>query len=107
MDDTKQEELEKTCKRICNVRARMVAIRMVLVLDTADTIAARRYIKGCKSPRVCCICVGILGSTYLKDLPVSFRRQPATGLEYLPDDKPDGFVAWCSWYDYDKIHRMA
>ena len=33
MDDTKREELEKACKKIHKVRARMAAVRMVRVLD--------------------------------------------------------------------------
>ena len=33
MDDIKREELEKTCKKIHKVRARIVAVRMVRVLN--------------------------------------------------------------------------
>ena len=33
MDDIKREELEKACKKIHRVRARMVAVRMVRVLN--------------------------------------------------------------------------
>ena len=33
MDDIKREELEKACKKIYKVRARMVAIRMVRVFN--------------------------------------------------------------------------
>ena len=33
MDDTKREELEKACKKIHKVRTRMVAVRMVRVLN--------------------------------------------------------------------------
>ena len=33
MNDIKREELEKTCKKIHKVRIRMVAVRMVRVLD--------------------------------------------------------------------------
>ena len=33
MDDTKLEELEKSCKRIHKVRARVVVVRMVRVLN--------------------------------------------------------------------------
>ena len=33
MDDTKREELEKACKKIHKVRTRIVAVRMVRVLN--------------------------------------------------------------------------
>ena len=56
MDNIKLEELEKACKNY-KVRIRMVAVRMVLVLDTVDTMATRRAVEGCKPPRICCICV--------------------------------------------------
>ena len=42
MSGIKREELGKECKKIRKVRARMVAVRMVQVLDTAGTAPARR-----------------------------------------------------------------
>ena len=53
MDDIKLEELEKACRNESHkVRVRMVAVRVVLVLDKADTTPARRAAEGCKPPRV-------------------------------------------------------
>ena len=54
MDDIKLEELEKVCRNESHkVRARMVAVRVVLVPDMADTTPARRYTEGCKPTQVC------------------------------------------------------
>ena len=39
MDDIKRDEPKKACKNY-KVRIRMVTVRMVLVLDTAGTLAA-------------------------------------------------------------------
>ena len=52
MDDIKREELEKACKKEKDhkVRTRMVAVRMVLVLDTSDTAPSWRAAEGFKSP---------------------------------------------------------
>ena len=50
MDDIKLEGLEKVCKNCHNAHTRMVTVRMVLVLDTLYTIAARRAAEGSKSP---------------------------------------------------------
>ena len=61
MDNIKREELEKACKNY-KVRARMVAVRIVLVLDMASTAPARRDIEGCKPTQVCPDCVAFLGS---------------------------------------------
>ena len=45
MNDTKREELEKACKKKChNVHARMVAVRMVRILNmSVEKTAAFRY----------------------------------------------------------------
>ena len=43
----------------------MVAVRMVLVLDTADTIVARRVADGFKSPRVCTDNAAFSGSAHM------------------------------------------
>ena len=59
----KLEGPEKTCKKIRKVRTRTVAVRIVLVLDTAGTIApSRRAAEGCKPTQVCPDCVAFLGS---------------------------------------------
>ena len=61
MDDIKREELEKACKKIHKVRTRMVAVRMVRVLNMSVEETAnlqvhcptwvrdwlRRYDEGC------------------------------------------------------------
>ena len=82
------------CKNCHNAHTRMVAVCMVLVLDTLYTIAARRAAEGSKSPWIPLDNKAFLGSTCLEDPPAPFRRQPATGLDRLPGDRPDGFVAW-------------
>ena len=44
MDDIKREELEKPCKKIHKIRARMVAVRMVWVLDmSVEGTTSLRY----------------------------------------------------------------
>ena len=70
MDDIKRKELEKTCKKEKGhkVRVRMVAVRMVLVLDTADAIVARRHTKGCKPLWTRLDCVAFSGSTRMMSL---------------------------------------
>ena len=50
MDDIKREELEKARKKMHKVLARMAAVRMVRVLDTASTVPARRAADECESP---------------------------------------------------------
>ena len=62
MGDIKRKELKMVCKRIHKTRARMVAVRMVLVLDTADTAPEWRAAEGCKPTQVCPDCVAFLGS---------------------------------------------
>ena len=57
MDYTKREGLEKVCKKIHEVRTRMVAVCMVLMLDTSDTTPARCAAEGCKPTQVCPDCV--------------------------------------------------
>ena len=57
MDDIKREELEKACKKIHKVRTRMVAARMVLVINTTGTAPSRRAAEGCKPPRISLNCV--------------------------------------------------
>ena len=61
MDDTKQKEFEKVCKNY-KVSARMIAARMVLILDTTGTIAVYCAAEGCKPTQVCPDCVASLGS---------------------------------------------
>ena len=55
MDDTKREELEKAYKKEKDhrVRARMVAVRTVRVIDAVGTAPLRRAAEGCKPLRVC------------------------------------------------------
>ena len=61
MDDTKRGKPTKVCKNY-KIRSRMVAVCMVLVLDTADAAPARRAAEGCKPTQVCPDCVASLGS---------------------------------------------
>ena len=45
MDNTKRKELEKACKKIHKVRLKMVAVRMVWVLDMSveETVSLQVY----------------------------------------------------------------
>lgn len=51
----KREGFEKTCRneKDHKVRAKMVAVRMVLVLNTADAAPSRRAAERCKPTQVC------------------------------------------------------
>ena len=67
MDDMKREELEKACKKIHRVRARMIAVRMVRVLGTrapnqhgAPLVCANLWIR--------LDCVAFSGSTCMMSL---------------------------------------
>ena len=94
MDDIKREELEKACKKIRRARARMAAVRMVLVLDTADTTPAQYAAEGCKPTQVCPDCVAFLGSAVPERPSCIVLEAASTGLDRLPDDKPNGFATW-------------
>ena len=72
MDYTKLEGSDKARKKIHKMRVRMVAVRMVLVLDTTDTIAARRYTEGCKSSRVCPDNAAFSGSARMMPYPHAY-----------------------------------
>ena len=54
MDDIKREELEKACKKIHKVRARMVAVRMVRVLDMSVGETASLQVRCPTRIRDCC-----------------------------------------------------
>ena len=43
MDDIKREELEKACKKIHKIRSRMVAVRMVRVLNMWMRLPTSKY----------------------------------------------------------------
>ena len=64
MNDTKLEELKKACKKEKShtVRVRAVAVRMVLVFDTAGTTPARHAVEGSKSPWIPLVNKVFLGS---------------------------------------------
>ena len=99
MDDTKREELEKACKKEKDhkVRTRMVAVRMVRVINTVNTIAAWRAAEGCKPTQVCPDCVAFLGFAVPERPSCIVLEAASTGLDRLSDDKPNGFATWTAW----------
>ena len=91
MDYIKLEEPEKACRneKDHKVRIRMVTVRMVRVINTADTAPARRAAYGCESPWTPLDNKAFLGSAVPERPSRAVPEAAATGLERLPCDKPD------------------